>query len=246
MLVHVHGSAWSYSSKDRQGRPLMLHLASRGWVCVAPNYRLSPSATFPDHLVDVKRVLAWVREHAAEYDADPALIVVAGGSAGGHLAALAGLTQNDPEYQAGFEKADTSVAAVVSLYGAYDLLDRHRVRPDRFQIEFLQKGVLKCSPEESPDAWEKASPYGRVNPDAPPFFVAHGRNDSLLFCEDAQFFVEALRAVSRQPVVYAELPGGQHAFDTFHSIRSMAVIDGVAGFLEWVRSSRAGTTEVRT
>ena len=101
---------------DRQeapaGLPLMYHLAARGWVCVAANYRLSPRATFPDHLIDVKRALAWIKRHGAEYGADPDFVVVTGGSAGGHLAALVALTANDPEYQPGFEDVDTTVQAL--------------------------------------------------------------------------------------------------------------------------------------
>ena len=52
MLLQVHGGAWVVGSKNEQGLPLMMHLASRGWVCVAIDYRLAPRATFPDHLVD--------------------------------------------------------------------------------------------------------------------------------------------------------------------------------------------------
>ena len=74
----------------------MYHLAARGWVCVAINYRLSPQATWPDHLVDCKRALAWIREHIAEYGGDPDYVVVTGGSAGGHLTAMMGLTAERP------------------------------------------------------------------------------------------------------------------------------------------------------
>jgi acetyl esterase/lipase len=238
VLVYVHGGGWVTGSKDRQGLPLMLLLAARGWVCVAPNYRLSPKATFPDHLVDVKRAVAWVREHGAEHGADPRFLVVSGGSAGGHLAALVALTPNDPEYQPGFEHADTAVTAAVPLYGVYDLLDRRGIRRDRVQRNFLEKRVLKSSPERDREAWEKASPISHVRSDAPPFFVVHGRNDSLLFWEDAHYFVDALRAVSGEPVVYAELPGAQHAFELFASVRGVAVVEGVARFLAWVRSTR--------
>ena len=94
-------------------------LASQGWVCISANYRLSPAAEFPDHLVDVKMVVAWVRAHAREYGADPNLVFVAGSSAGGNLASMAALTPNDPAFQPGFEHADTSVTAAVSLYGYY-------------------------------------------------------------------------------------------------------------------------------
>jgi acetyl esterase/lipase len=116
------------------------------------------------------------------------------------------------------------------------------VQRDRSGIEFLQKTVIKVSPDDDPAAWERASPICHVRADAPPFFVVHGRNDSLLRVEDARYFVDALRAVSRQPVAYAELLGGQHQFDTFHSVRALAVVQGVARFLAWARSTQHAQT----
>src|SRR3989442_2578192 len=103
--------------------PLMLPLAAEGWVCVAANYRLSPRAAFPEHLIDCKLALRWVREHIESFGGDPDFVVVTGGSAGGHLAALVALTANAPEYQPGFEDTDTSVTACVPFYGVYDLVE---------------------------------------------------------------------------------------------------------------------------
>src|SRR2546429_3426223 len=119
-LIQIHGGGWTIGNKDQQGKPIMLHFASRGWVCFAVNYRLAPRSTWPAQIVDVKRAIAWVKEHAEEYGADPNFIVVTGGSAGGHLSALAALTPNDPAWQPGFEDADTSVQAAVPYYGVYD------------------------------------------------------------------------------------------------------------------------------
>jgi acetyl esterase/lipase len=240
-LVYIHGGAWVTGRHDDvQGLPLMLRLASLGWVCVKPGYRLGPHANFPDQLVDLKRALAWVREHGAEYGADPDFVIVTGGSAGGHLSALLALTANRPEYQPGFEHVDTSVTAAVPLYGAYDLLDRNRVRPDTSQMKFLSKRVLKCTPEENRALWDAFSPLSHVHPDAPPFFVVHGRHDSLLFFEDARHFVEALRKTSRQPVVYAELPHTQHGFELLHTVRASGIVDGVVRYLEYIRATLRG------
>lgn len=88
-------------------------------MCISANYRLRPAVTFPDHLIDVKKVIAWAREHARDYGADPSAVFVAGSSSGGQLAALAALTSNDPRYQPGFEHADTSVNAAICLHGYY-------------------------------------------------------------------------------------------------------------------------------
>ncbi len=237
ILLQIHGGAWVISQKEHQGQPLMNELALRGWLCVAPNYRLSPQATFPDHLIDVKRALAWIREHAAAYGGDPRFVAVTGGSAGGHLASMLALTANDPEYQPGFEEVDTSVSACVPLYGVYDLLDRHGYRGLQSPVPFFERVLMKCSPEEQRERWERASPTSRVHADAPPFLVIHGTHDSFAFVEDAREFVRALRDVSRKPVVYAELPGAQHAFDVFHSPRSRHAVNATARFLEYVRSA---------
>ena len=95
----------------------MAHLAEQGWVCVTANYRLSPRATWPDHIVDVKRALAWTKATIAEYGGDPGFVAITGGSAGGHLSSLAVLTSHVTDFQPGFEETDTSVAAAVPLYG---------------------------------------------------------------------------------------------------------------------------------
>jgi acetyl esterase/lipase len=233
-LLQIHGGGWIVGEKETQGQPLLHHLAERGWVCFASNYRLSPQATFPEHIVDVKRAIAWVRAHAAEYGADPAFVCITGGSAGGHLAALAALSANDPAYQPGFEEVDTRLAAAVPFYGVYDLVDRQRLRGRAPMLPHLVRRVFKVTPEENPDLWENASPIARVHADAPAFLVIHGTHDSLVFVEEARAFVEALREKSRAPVLYAEFPGAQHAFDTFHSPRSAEAVHAVTAFLERV------------
>jgi acetyl esterase/lipase len=232
-LVQVHGGGWVIGDKREQGRPLMLHLASRGWVCFAPNYRLSPRATWPDHLVDVKRALAWVREHGQEYGADPGFVVLTGGSAGGHLVALAALTANDPRYQPGFEGIDTSVAGCVPYYGVYDIAGETGTKAARIRRRhLLDRLVMKTREDE---VYLDASPLAQVHADAPPFLVIHGRNDTLVPVGEARLFVERLRAVSDAPVLYLELPGTQHAFDVFPSIRSAHVVRAVGRFVEMVR-----------
>jgi acetyl esterase/lipase len=232
-LLQVHGGGWVIGDKKEQGRPLMLHLAARGWVCFAPNYRLSPKATWPEHLVDVKRAIGWVREHGHEYGADPGFLILTGGSAGGHLTALAALTQNDPKWQPGFEDADTTVTACVPYYGVYDIANELASKAGRIREKrVFQKLVMKTQDRA---VYEAASPIHQVK-QAPPMFVIHGRNDTLVPVEEARLFVERLRAVSSEPVVYLELPGTEHAFDVFPSIRSDHVVRAVGRFCELVRA----------
>jgi acetyl esterase/lipase len=237
VLVQVHGGAWIVGDKRQQALPLMHHLAANGWVCVAPNYRLSPKATFPDHLVDVKLALKWVREHVAEYGGDPSFVVITGGSAGGHLASMVALTAGDPEYQPGFEDVDTSVVACVPFYGAYDLLGRYGGRGPDGMYGGAARWLMKADPVADRARFERASPLDRVGPQAPPFMVVHGALDSLVPVAEGRAFAAALREQSTAPVVYLELPGAEHAFEVFHSIRSEATVRGVHRFLEHVRTT---------
>jgi len=236
ILLQIHGGAWVIGSKNEQALPLMTHMAAHGWVCFSADYRLSPRATFPDHIVDLKRALVWVREHAAEFGGDPNFVVVTGGSAGGHLAALMALTANDPEYQPGFESEDTSVQGCVPFYGVYDFTNSENLRENHGLISLLELRVLKAKLEHERPLFEKASPFHRVRAEAPPFLVVHGSRDSLVPVRTARSFVAALRKVSRNPVVYAEIPGAQHAFEIFPSVRTTYTVYGTERFLGWVYS----------
>ena len=240
LLLQIHGGGWVVGDKREQALPLMYQMSSHGWACATMNYRLSslfpsiPGATFPEHLVDVKRALAYLREHAGDYGIDPNFVVVTGGSAGGHLTALMALTAQDPEYQPGFEAADTSVDAAIPFYGVYDFKNRYDFWPGEGMGEMLAEKVMKTSIEDDAAAYEKASPMDRIRQDAPPFFIVHGRLDSLVPVEEARKFTELLRETSSSEVAYAEIPGAQHAFEIFHSRRSQAAIDAAEGFADWV------------
>lgn len=213
--------------------PLMAHMADDGWVCVSINYRLSPRATWPDHIVDVKRAIAWVKANIADYGGDPERVAITGGSAGGHLSSLAALTANEPAFQPGFEEVDTSVMAAVPFYGVYDWINRDGTGRNDME-DVLARLVLKTTRQESPEVWEQASTMSWVGPDAPPFFVIHGSNDSLVPVEQARSFVSMLRAASKEPVVYAELPGAQHAFEVFDSARTLFTVGAVQRFLDTI------------
>jgi acetyl esterase/lipase len=230
VLVQVHGGAWVMGEKHNQAVPLLSHLAQRGWVCVATTYRLSPRATWPDLIADVLRAVAWTKANIERFGGDPDFVAITGGSAGGHLSALAALAAGDPEVQPGFETADTSLQAAVPLYGVYDWLNRHRTNHDEF-IPWIEKRVIKQSVTDARDVFDRASPLGRIHPGAPPFFVLHGENDSLVKAEQARSFADELRKTSTSPVVYAELPRAQHAFDSIRSPRAVHTAHAVERFL---------------
>lgn len=233
VLVQVPGGAWITGNKQGQAYPLMSHLAERGWICVAISYRLSPRATWPDHIVDVKRALAWVKQNIASYGGDPDFVAITGGSAGGHLSSLAALTPDKKDWQPGFEHVDTSVQAAAPFYGAYDWIDRDGLGNGGL-VPFVEKRVVKSTRVADYATFDDASPMSRVRAGAPPFLVSHGANDSLIPVEQGRMFAERLRGASNAPVVYAELPGAQHAFDFFGSARANLAAEATARFLGYV------------
>ncbi len=241
VLVYIHGGAWVIGDKRQQGIPMMHELVQRGWLCVSINYRLSPRATWPAHIVDCKRAVAWVRQHIAEYGGDPRFIAVSGGSAGGHLSALLALTPGATEWQPGFEDLDTSVDACLPFYGVYDMTGH----PGRSGAsgngtrDLLERLVMKTTLAESPRTFEQASPDHRVTAEAPPMLVFHGVNDTLVPLGVARYFVAQLQAHSQSPVAAVELPRAQHAFDVLASIRCRHTTMGAVRFLEAMRV-RAG------
>ncbi|MDP9092305.1 MAG: alpha/beta hydrolase [Actinomycetota bacterium] len=236
VLLQVHGGGWTIGTKEQQGIPLMLQMAAHGWVSVAINYPLSPRARWPEHLVAVKRAMAWIRANIAQYGGDPAFVAVTGGSAGGHLAAMLALTAHDRSLQPGFEEVDTAVQACVPHYGVYDFTADSGTKSAQQRLDSLLRRVVMARSARYPDDFRAASPISRITADAPPFFVIHGRNDTLVPVAEARAFVDKLRASSTNLVAYAELSGAQHAFDIFPSIRSAHVVRGVQQFLDWTYS----------
>lgn len=240
VLLQIHGGAWTekLGSKNEQAIPLMNQMAKRDWICVASSYRLSPKATFPEHIIDCKQAVAWIKENIADYGGDPDFVVVTGGSAGGHLSSLLALTANDPEFQPGFEDVDTTLQGAIPFYGPFDMTDSLGRSHNNGLMTFLESSVIKKSLNGHEQEYEAISPLKRIHEKAPPFMIIHGDKDTLVPVEMGQDFANELRRVSKNPVIYAEIEGGQHAFDMFASPRSEHVKHGVETFLHWLYSKR--------
>ena len=231
VLLHIHGGAWTIGNKYQQAQPLIKYLAQNGWVCVDINYRLAPRNRYPDCLIDVKKAIGWIKENIASYGGNPNFIAVTGGSAGGHLCTMASLTANNPEYQPGFEKCDTQVQAAVPVYGVYDFT--HPNLDGSIINGFLEKYVMQKGFLKNPNSWKSASPLFQINGSQVPMFVIHGDKDCVIPVEQSRDFVKELKKQALVPVVYAELPGAQHGFDIFHSIRTEFHIEAVGKFLHY-------------
>ncbi|MFN3338342.1 MAG: alpha/beta hydrolase [Dietzia sp.] len=209
VLIHIHGGHFRAGGPSRESRAMLFDHALRGWAAISTTYHLSPTpeSGFPQHLVDIKRLINWIRTegplHGIPADAP---IVVAGSSAGAHIAMMTALTAGDPRFQPGFEDLDTTLAGAIGLYGYY--------------------GRLGVGTKEVSD------PVRHPAQGAPPIAVIHGTADMYTPVKGSRRLVRHLRGGSSNPVVYAELPGAQHGFDAVQSARYLAVVAAIARFTE--------------
>jgi acetyl esterase/lipase len=233
VLVFVPGGAWVIGSRVLQGHALMAHLAEQGWVCLSVQYRTSPTYRWPRQMNDITTAVAWARANVDQFGGDPSFVALAGCSAGGHMATLAGLTADDH----GWNGAPSApVDAVVSIYGRYDWEDRSTPERARF-MDFLERVVVQRRQSRHPEVFRQASPMACLRADAPPFLVIHGTHDAIIPVGEARRFVTGLRAVSNDTVSYIELPGAGHGFDLTDGIRTHAVVDAISAFLNHTHSA---------
>ncbi len=231
VLLHVHGGAWVLGNKHQQALPLINYLAQNGWVCVDINYRLAHKDPFPACVIDVKKAIAWIKENIANYGGDPNFVAITGESAGGHLCALAALTANTPDLQPGFEQCDTRVQAAVPVYGVYDFTNHQR--DGLLMRRFLEKYVMPSAFTADEIMWRNASPVLQSNTVNVPMLIIHGDKDCVVPVQQAREFAQQQQQSNTAPVIYVELPGAQHGFDVFHSIRTEFHIEAVGKFLRY-------------
>ena len=211
-VIYVHGGGWSGGDKDddpqMQG-DMMTRLAD-GFVAVAINYRLADEVKFPAAVEDCKLAVRWLRAHAAQYGIDKNRIGVVGGSAGGHLAAMLAVTQENDGFEGsgGLFEESSAVQAVVSVSGPTDLQEPLCAT----QVESRRKMVsdfLGVPDNEFSAAAKKASPISYVRKDAPPMLLVHCRDDQSIDAGQSIRFADAMKKVGA-PVELLLLDGANH------------------------------------
>ena len=179
LIVWVHGGAWREGTKDEM--PL-LPLVNRGFAIASIDYRLSPVAPFPAQIHDIKAAIRYLRANAAAYNINTERIAIAGSSAGGHLAALVGVTNNHPHLEGtigNHTDQPSSVHAIIDYYGPTDfttILDQSTVHGLGVRVPALQL-LLGDQPENTPRLAKLASPVSHVDPNDPPLLIFHGDQD---------------------------------------------------------------------
>lgn len=179
LIVWVHGGAWRAGTKDRVPiTGLLIH----GFAIASVEYRLSPVAKFPAQVHDIKAAIRFLRAHASEYRVNPNQFSIAGASAGGHLAALVGVSSGVAELE-GTVGSDSdqssSVQQIVSFYGASNLqtiLSQSTPHGLSVRVPALDL-LLGGSPMEQPQLAQLASPVAHVDRSDPPLLLIHGDQD---------------------------------------------------------------------
>lgn len=204
VLVYVHGGGWTGGDPQRQARDLYHALARAGWVSLGIRYPLAPHASVEDQIATVRAAVAWARTGLREHGVEAAGVALAGGSAGGHLAAMASLTAVGTAERVG---------ACVGLYGIYDMANRHRLRAP---WGIIPDTVMQVRYRDHPERYRAVSPIDQEVSDSPPFLVVHGTRDTLVPIAESRQFVEVLRSAGR-PVDFVPVHGAEHAFDAVSS-----------------------------
>ena len=220
-LVWIHGGGWKGGTKNEaRARNVCTTLAGAGYVAVSIDYRLGDGA-WPTNLFDCKNAVRFLRAHAAEYRLDPNRIAVAGGSAGGHLALMVGLTAGKPELEpvgaaTPYSGVSSAVGCVINMYGITDLLTRREIDPqgNPGAVRPLAASQLSVFGVTSPDSpvLRLASPVTHVAKDSVPILTLHGKIDTTVDRRQAEELAQvALERGAPHQLILVEEAG--HTFD---------------------------------
>jgi len=241
VLFYIHGGSWTFGDKREQARPMLHEFVAQGWIVVTANYRFAPSNPWPAQIEDVTRVVGWIKRNIVKYGGDPDRLVVAGGSAGGHLAALVALAPDEQWRPSGSDLiTDWSVRGCISLYGVLEMTGDESLWRGKGSglLHLLENRVVQQRKTEVPHVFEEISPYHRIRPDAPPFLVVQGSTDSLVDVGVARSFTRRFLEVALAPLYYVELPLTQHSYDLVASPRSSATTRAAVAFATAVARPR--------
>lgn len=213
LVLYIHGGGWIGGHTRHSGAmanfpAALAELASEGFTVASVEYRLSAEAKFPAQLQDVDAALRFLSAHAAQYKIDPSRVALWGGSAGGHLAALAALDCRDVK-QDPASANDACVQAAVTWYGVYDFTALADARSDDkpTPVEMLLGCEHKCTPAQ----YAAASPVTYIDAKDPPFLIIAGTEDKTVPPSQSHEGEERLRAAG-VPVKAIYIPGVDHSF----------------------------------
>jgi acetyl esterase/lipase len=222
LVAWIHGGAWNSGSKD--GCPAR-RLVPLGYAVASIEYRFSQDAPYPAQIEDCKAAIRWVRANAAAYGIDARRIGVWGGSAGGHLAALLGVTGHMSDFDTGPNLDQSSaVQCVVDFFGPTDFLHYGQVPTERLDGPASAAAQLIGGPISThPVQARRASPVYFVEKDAAPFMIFHGQRDPIVPLQQSQELNAALKKAGVESSLRV-IAGGGHGGPGFGTPENQALI----------------------
>jgi acetyl esterase/lipase len=195
-VVFIHGGAWKVGTKSGFSNQAA-YLATKGYVCVSIDYRLSPEAPYPAAIYDAKAAVRWMRANAPKYKIDPNKIAAAGGSAGGQLVALLGTSWDvrTMEGDGGNAQFSSRVQAVVAFNPATDFVSLLARTQNPHVVIPAVTQFLGGTSDQIPEIYIEASPITHVSSTSPPFLFLHGTGDMTLPYRQSLEMQSALQAV---------------------------------------------------
>jgi acetyl esterase/lipase len=207
-IVFIHGGGWKGGTRKQFHRQAA-YLAGKGYVGACIEYRFSGEATFPAALEDCKCAVRWLRATAMTYKVDTDRIAACGGSAGGHLAAMVGVTDTSRGFEGkgGHERFSSRVHAVVDFNGVSDLDDLGK----RAKLGNAMEKFLGVRHKDNPKLYMTASPITYINAKSPPFLLLHGTADPIVPFEQSVAMMKKLNGVGVDADLY-EAKDAKHGF----------------------------------
>jgi len=208
-VLLVHGGGFRAGTKEGY-LPLAITLAKHGYVAATVDYRLAPRFRFPAAVEDVKAAVRFLRANAAKYNIDPKHIGALGGSAGGHLVLMLGLTAGVPEFEGSGPSLGQSsaVQCVVDFYGPTDFTQSYAKSVDAAQVLPL---FLGGDLEHERPIHMRSSPLNWVTPNAAPTLAIHGTADTYVAYEHSIWLMDRLIAAG-VPAELETISGAGHGF----------------------------------
>lgn len=259
-IVFIHGGGW-YQGNRQAYKEEIREAAERGYVAATISYRLmefdedkkettTAEPNFPAQIHDAKAAIRWLRANAEQYDVDPGRIGVTGGSAGGHLSLLIGLTdpESDLKGDGGNPDQSSRVQAVVNFFGPTEIASCHEASV----VAWIFRLFMGGTPEEVPETYEPASPINYVSSDDPPVLTLHGDQDTLVPVSQATMLHKKMKESGADHTLMV-LDGQGHGFGGEHQEKAMKATlrayKGITCLLQskssWFRTRQTGKNSPR-
>ena len=232
VIVQIHGGAFRMGDKGDAQVNASLEGLTHGYAVVSINYRLSGEAIFPAQIQDVKAAIRFLRANAKKYKLNPDKIATWGGSAGGHLAAMAGTTGDVKEFDdasLGNVNESSKVQAVVDWFGPieFNQMDPQfrasgKGKTDHDEANSPESELVGKQITNAPELVKRASPATYISKNDPPFFIQHGTEDPLVPVEQSKnFYSELIKVLDKDKVSLILLEGAGHGGPQFGTAENL-------------------------